>query len=96
MARPLDPDHKSVEFIPFGLSVNAKVNWRDGGRALLEATVENSAPLKTSEQELQILTKKLVTIKEVKLGEVEKITLQKNDKKKDQVLVELTVKLTNE
>jgi hypothetical protein len=56
----------------------------------------NSAPLKTSEQELQILTKKLVTIKEVKLGEVEKITLQKSDKKKDQVLAELTVKLTNE
>ncbi len=96
LARPLASDHKNVGFIPVGLSVNVKANWRDHGTALLEASVENCDPIKTSDQELQVLTKKLVTIKEVKLGQVEKIILQRSDKKKDQVLLELTVKLANE
>jgi RNA polymerase sigma factor (sigma-70 family) len=96
LARPLDPDHKSIEFIPVGPTVNVKVKWKDHGSVLLETSVENCDPIKTSDQELQVLTKKVVTIKEVKLGQVEKIILQKSDRKKDQVLMELTVTLAEE
>jgi hypothetical protein len=96
LVRPLDPDHRSIEFIPVGPSINVKVKWKDHGSVLLEASVENCDPIKTSDQELQVLTKKIVTIKEVKLGQVEKIILQKSDRKKDQVLVELTITLAEE
>jgi hypothetical protein len=96
LARSLDPDHKSIEFIPIGPTVNVKVKWKDHGSALLEASVENCDPIKTSDQELQVLTKKVFTIKDVKLGQVEKIILPKSDRKKDQILVELTVKLAED
>jgi hypothetical protein len=96
LARQVDPDNKNVEFIPVGLSVNVKVNWKDDSRALLEMSVENCDPIKTSNKEWQVLTKKLVAVKEVKLGQVEKITLEKSDKEKDQVLVEVRVTLADE
>jgi hypothetical protein len=96
LARSLDPDHKSIEFIPVGPTVNVKVKWKDHGTVLLETSVEDCDPIKTNDQELQLLTKKVVTIKEVKLGQMEKIILPKSDRKKDQILVELTVKLAED
>jgi hypothetical protein len=95
IVKPLDSGQKNVELIPVGPSVHVKVNWKDHGRALLETTLENVAPIQTSNHELQLLTKKLVTIKEVKLGEAQRIVLPMSDKKTDQIFVELTVKLAD-